>query len=121
MKSLISAIRPAYRIARVLEKGSFVRGSLFDVKRLESKAPRNRYTIIVSKKSGGGAVLRNRIKRRLKEALRLTLRERAEQLQNPEKTTTPTPTPKVDYILIGRAQALEADFNSLLKQMRSMI
>jgi len=58
-----------------------------------------RFGISVSKKVGG-AVQRNLVKRRLREACRAAILDGA---------------PAVDYVLVARSSALEADF-SLLKQ-----
>lgn len=55
----------------------------------------------------GGAVVRNRIKRRLREAARLTLPELAE--------------PGHDYVLIGRASGLERPFSSLQNDIRAAL
>ena len=55
----------------------------------------------------GGAVTRNRIKRRLREAARLTLPGLAE--------------PGRDYVLIGRAAGLERPFSSLQNDIRTAL
>jgi ribonuclease P protein component len=55
----------------------------------------------------GGAVTRNRIKRRLREAARLTLPELA--------------VPGHDYVLIGRASGLERPFSSLQNDIRAAL
>jgi ribonuclease P protein component len=55
----------------------------------------------------GGAVTRNRIKRRLREAARLTLPELAE--------------PGHDYVLIGRASGLDRPFSSLQNDIRTAL
>ena len=52
----------------------------------------------------GGAVVRNRIRRRLQEALRLSHAERAPQ--------------GWDVVIIGRGAALELPFETLLEDMR---
>lgn len=51
-----------------------------------------------------GAVLRNRARRRLKEAVRLTAPEHAR--------------PEFDYVIIGRRDALHQSFADLLEDMR---
>lgn len=53
----------------------------------------------------GGAVRRNRARRRLKEALRLVAPQDAR--------------PDFDYIVIGRAAALDRDFADLVKDLRT--
>ena len=55
----------------------------------------------------GGAVARNRIKRRLREAARLTLPGLAE--------------PGHDYVLIGRAAGLDRPFTSLQDDIRTAL
>ncbi len=52
----------------------------------------------------GGAVRRNRARRRLKEAVRLIAPANAR--------------PDFDYVVVGRAGALERDFDELLKDLR---
>ncbi len=111
MRSLVSAVRPSYRIQRVLAKGSLRRSSLFDVKRLDNKTPRDRFSIVVSKKVGKTAVLRNRIKRRLKEGLRLALRERK----------IVEGKPSFDYVIIGKITAETIDFELIKAEMLKMI
>ncbi|MFO1243262.1 MAG: ribonuclease P protein component [Rickettsiales bacterium] len=58
-----------------------------------------RFGLTVTKKHGN-AVIRNKIKRRLREAVRVTLRE--------------TALPNGDYVVIARNEALTAEFNTLL-------
>ncbi len=53
----------------------------------------------------GGAVRRNRARRRLKEAVRLVAPEEARA--------------DFDYVVIGRAAALDRDFADLLKDLRT--
>lgn len=122
MRSLVSSVRPSYRIQRVLAKGSLRRSSLFDVKRLESGADRDRFSIVVSKKTAKTAVLRNRIKRRLKEGLRLALKERADTaLVEIAPTIEGAPKKKYDYIVIGKRLAETADFETIRGEMGKMI
>lgn len=124
MRSLVSAVRPSYRIQRVLAKGSLRRSSFFDVKRLENtKATRDRFSIVVSKKVGKTAVLRNRIKRRLKEGLRLALKEREEREEQEKKLEGLEGTDKktFDYVVIGKKTAEIADFEDIKDEMTKMI
>lgn len=114
-----SKVGASYRITRILAKGSLKRGSLFDVKRLENKAGRTRYTIIVSKKAAALAVDRNRIKRRIKEALAKVLKGRL--------TTTVSPPASVptaahyDYIFIGKSTAREVEFSVLVEAIEKVL
>ena len=55
----------------------------------------------------GNAVMRNRIKRRLKEAARLTLPDIAQ--------------PGFDYVLIGRAASAKRDFELIRKDIRAAL
>lgn len=67
----------------------------------EDAVPRFGFTVT---KKTGGAVERNRIRRRLKEAVRLAGK---------------SANPGVDYVLIGRRAALDRDFNALLADLAS--
>lgn len=78
-------------------------------KREEGKAVRVGFTVT---KKLGNAVVRNRIKRRLREVARLALEDAA--------------SPGYDYVLIGRASAasksfagMQSDLLSALKQLHS--
>lgn len=58
-------------------------------------------------KRQGNAVMRNRIKRRLKEAVRLVL---SQDLQT-----------GCDYVLIGRKVAAEVDFSKLQSELKEAV
>jgi ribonuclease P protein component len=72
--------------------------------RKDGKPARLGFTVT---KKLGGAVTRNRIKRRLREAARLTLPELAEAGH--------------DYVLIGRAAGLDRPFSSLQNDIRTAL
>jgi len=72
--------------------------------RKDGKPARLGFTVT---KKLGGSVTRNRIKRRLREAARLTLPELAE--------------PGHDYVLIGRASGLDRPFSSLQNDIRTAL
>jgi ribonuclease P protein component len=72
--------------------------------RADGKATRVGFTCT---KTLGNAVVRNRIRRRLKEAARLTMPGLAK--------------PAYDYVLIGRTQALTRDFEALRKDIISAL
>jgi ribonuclease P protein component len=63
-----------------------------------------RFGFTVTKKTGN-AVVRNRIRRRLREAVRLSAADAA--------------SPGVDYVLIGRFAALTLPFDRLIDDLRS--
>ncbi len=133
-----SKVGASYRITRILAKGSLKRGSLFDVKRLENKAGRTRYTVIVSKKAAALAVDRNRIKRRIKEALAKVIAERLikfpvskPESQSPTYMTSmmaATPEKDIahksshyDYIFIGKSTAKEVEFSVLVEAIEKVL
>jgi ribonuclease P protein component len=64
----------------------------------ECAAPAPRFGFTVTKKTGN-AVIRNRIRRRLREIVRLHAAEGA--------------APRMDYVLVGRIEALAAGFDDL--------
>ena len=72
--------------------------------RKDGKPARLGFTVT---KKLGGAVTRNRIKRRLREAARLTLPELVESGH--------------DYVLIGRACGLDRPFSSLQNDIRTAL
>ncbi len=72
--------------------------------RKDGKAPRVGFTCT---KKIGNAVIRNRIRRRLKEAVRLSMAEHAAQSH--------------DYVLIGRPAALTRDFEAIRKDIISAL
>jgi ribonuclease P protein component len=72
--------------------------------RKDERPARTGFTVT---KKLGGAVTRNRIKRRLREAARLTLPGLVE--------------PGHDYVLIGRAAGLERPFSSLQNDIRTAL
>ena len=67
-------------------------------------AEASRFGFTVTKKTGN-AVVRNRIRRRLREAVRLSAADAA--------------APGVDYVLIGRRAALTLSFDRLIDDLRS--
>lgn len=104
---------PAATIDRLLKRRDFLaaasaqsfaaKGVVVQMRdRKDDKPARLGFTVT---KKLGGAVTRNRIKRRLREAARLTVPQLAQ--------------PGHDYVLIGRASGLERPFSSLQNDIRT--
>ena len=60
-------------IEKVFKKGRIINSSLFLIRFLSNHLVFSRFTVIVSSKISKKAVIRNRIKRRLKEIIRLNI------------------------------------------------
>jgi len=108
-------LSPTATIDRLLKRQDFLaaaearsfaaKGVVVQVRdRKDGKPARLGFTVT---KKLGGAVTRNRIKRRLREAARLTVPELAE--------------PGRDYVLIGRASGLDRPFSSLQNDIRTAL
>ena len=80
-------------------------GVVVQLRNRRDEAPA-RVGFTVTKKLGN-AVTRNRIKRRLREAARLTLPDSA--------------SPGFDYVLIGRAAGLQREFSGLQNDIRTAL
>jgi ribonuclease P protein component len=109
------ALSPAATIDRLLKRQDFLaaaqarsfaaKGVVVQMRdRKDGKPARLGFTVT---KKLGGAVTRNRIKRRLREAARLTVPELAE--------------PGHDYVLIGRASGLDRPFSSLQNDIKTAL
>ena len=109
------ALSPVSTIDRLLKRQDFLaaakarsfaaKGVVVQMRnRKDDKPARLGFTVT---KKLGGAVTRNRIKRRLREAARLTLPELAE--------------PGHDYVLIGRTTGLDRPFSSLQNDIRTAL
>ncbi|MGE0239907.1 MAG: ribonuclease P protein component [Parvibaculaceae bacterium] len=106
---------PAATIDRLLKRQDFLaaaqarsfaaKGVVVQMRDRKDERPA-RAGFTVTKKLGG-AVTRNRIKRRLREAARLTLPGLAERGH--------------DYVLIGRASGLDRPFSSLQNDIRTAL
>lgn len=94
--------RPEYRaVARGMRTTS--RGFVLQALHSGEQSGPARFGFTVTKKTGN-AVTRNRIRRRLKEAVRLSADE--------------TAVPGTDYVLIGRRAALSLPFGRLVDDLR---
>jgi ribonuclease P protein component len=89
-----------------LRKGQAGHGKYLSVRVLPSHKPGIRLGIVVSKKVGN-AVVRNRVRRRLKEGFRSLL-------QKPVNTKlTRQGQPAFDVVVVTRPEAAEADYGQL--------
>ena len=94
----VERLRCASAYRRIFEQGEKLVGSLFILYILPTLEPHSRLGLAFSKRIGN-AVVRNRIKRRLKEAARLALPDEAQRGH--------------DYVLVGRAAGLKRPFSGL--------
>lgn len=108
-------LRPQARLKRRADfvkaaKGQRAHGGAFTLQAIRRKDPSEadlpRFGFTVTKKLGG-AVVRNRIRRRLKEALRLA----------PDLSACRD----YDYVILGRRAALSQEFKALQKELRRAI
>lgn len=85
-------------------KGRRFHTALFTIQAVTCEKPdaQARFGLTVTSKAGN-AVERNRMKRRLREALRLSARTKAR--------------PAVDYVIIGRRDILSAPFETLVREL----
>lgn len=85
-------------------KGRRFHTALFTIQAVQSEKPETgaRFGLTVTSKAGN-AVERNRMKRRLREALRLSARSKARAA--------------TDYVIIGRRDILQASFPSLVSEL----
>ncbi|TAL82185.1 MAG: ribonuclease P protein component [Beijerinckiaceae bacterium] len=104
-------LRPQARLKKRADflkasKGQRVHGGAFTLQAVRRKGPAEadlpRFGFTVTKKLGG-AVVRNRIRRRLKEALRLA----------PNLSTCRD----YDYVILGRQSALQQEFKALQEEL----
>jgi ribonuclease P protein component len=114
-KRLKAGLRPPARLKKradfiLAAKGQRAQGRSFSLqavrRKSETEAGPPRFGFTVTKKIGG-AVARNRIRRRLKEALRLL----------PDLLAWPG----YDYVILGRQAALAQDFTALQEELARAI
>jgi ribonuclease P protein component len=87
----------------VYGRGRSWSSDLLAVRVLRTQGPHSRFGFAVGKRVGG-AVVRNQVKRRLREAVRAL-----------------GPLPGWDVVVIARAPAAQADYWSLLAALRSLL
>jgi ribonuclease P protein component len=91
-------------IKRVLKKGIWINGRFATIHYLPGDAPMTRWGIVVSKRVGG-AVTRNRARRKLREACR----ELDPRMDRPW-----------DLVVIGRKGSDEADYMDIIKDLERL-
>lgn len=91
--------------ARLRRQGRHQPGALLRLRWLPNGLAHNRYGIVASRRLGG-AVLRNRVRRRLREAARL---------MNGELTQG------MDILLIARMDSATADYDALAAALRELL
>ncbi|MBI2908758.1 MAG: ribonuclease P protein component [Chloroflexi bacterium] len=96
-------LRGRARFKRVLGERKSWSDHLFILKASPNELSLNRYGFTVSKRVGG-AVTRNRVKRRLREALRLT-----------------STRPGWDVVFIARKAAADADFQAVKSAVENLL
>ncbi|PJC36671.1 ribonuclease P protein component [Candidatus Peregrinibacteria bacterium CG_4_9_14_0_2_um_filter_53_11] len=100
-------IGQSYRIQQILRRGLFFRSFSFQAKLLTSNEAHNRFALIVSKKTAKKAVIRNRIRRRLDEAVRKCIHA-------PSSTC-------YDIVILARSEALTTEFSRLVEEILTLL
>jgi len=95
-------------LSYLLDKGEQTTSKLFIIRYSESKESYPRFACIVSRKLAPKAVERNKLRRRVYEAIRLIIKE--------EKTTK-----NIDYALIPKKNILNKDQNEIKEDLRTII
>ena len=91
------------QIEYILKKGESTRSKLFIIRYTENDQGHNRYCIIISRKISAKAVIRNKLKRRIYEAI-----------QANEQTNKSN----LDIILIPKKESKNAKFEDIDKDIR---
>ena len=89
---------PASQFALVKSKGKLIQTPLFGLLILSSSQPKTRFGFIVSTKLSSKAVVRNRLRRLLREAIRPLL---------------PSISPGHDFIILAKHSLLTAHLNQI--------
>ena len=87
-------------IEKVFKKGRIINSNLFMIRFLPNQLVFSRFTIIVSSKISKKSVIRNRIKRRLRETIRLNILKIK---------------PGYDFIVITKPKILSQKLNELIE------
>jgi len=90
---------------RLALKGRFSFGPLFNLKSLPNKLGASRFGIVISAKVSKKATIRNLIKRRMTEAIRLM----TEHLK-----------PSLDVMLVVKKEAIDADYKALSQELEKI-
>ena len=89
-------------IEKVFKKGRIVNSNLFMIRFLSNQLVFSRFTIVVSSKISKKSVIRNRIKRRLREIIRLNILKIK---------------PGYDFIVIAKPKILNQKPNELIESL----
>ncbi len=96
-------LRRSTEVSAVYRKGRPVHGALLSVRVLRTSSEHSRFAFAVGKKVGG-AVVRNRVKRRLRAAI-----------------TALRPPGGWDVVVIARAPAAETDYHGLMQAIAGLL
>lgn len=101
-RQALQSIKKSQEFKRVYSQGKYAADSLFVVYALANGLDYNRLGVTVSKKASSSAVVRNRVRRWVRESLRLRFKaaERRGLVQSPIK---------YDLVVVARAKAAELD------------
>ncbi|MBD3330654.1 ribonuclease P protein component [Candidatus Peregrinibacteria bacterium] len=96
------------KIPYILKKGESYKTKLFIVRKMNNEEDFCRFSVIISRKISNKAVTRNKIKRRIYEAVRLKLKKF-------------TPSKGSDIVLIPKKAILDADYSAIAEDINNII